>query len=176
MALMWPIRCRCVLLPLLLAGCASAPAPAPGPAPLITATPAQMVALVRAAAGDGESELAVQPLRDPMVEDLRQDAARLEAQGRHAEAAAALDRALAIVPEDPAVLQERAEAALLLRDYAGSEQRALRAYELGARVGPLCRRHWTAIRLARLARVDAAGAAEAKSRIDACKVAAPERY
>lgn len=171
----WRSGCRCVL-PLLLAACASAPVPAPGPAPLIAATPAQMVALVRAAAGDGEGELAVQPLRDPMVEDLRQDAVRLEAQGRHAEAAAALDRALAITPADPALLQERAEVALLLRDYAGSEQRALRAYALGARVGPLCRRHWTAVRLARLARADAAGAAEARLRIDACRVAAPVRY
>jgi hypothetical protein len=167
--------CRCVL-PLLLAACASAPPPASRATPLTTATPAQMVALVRAAAGDGDGELAVQPLRDPMVEDLRQDAARMEMQGLHAEAAAALDRALAIMPDDPAVLQERAEAALLLRDYAGSEQRALRAYELGARVGPLCRRHWTAIRLARLARGDAAGAAEARPRIDACRLAAPARY
>lgn len=171
----WRSGCRCVL-PLLLVACASAPVPVPGPAPLITATPAQMVALVRAAAGDGEGELAVQPLRDAMVEDLRQDAVRLEAQGRHAEAAAALDRALAITPADPALLQERAEVALLLRDYAGSEQRALRAYALGARVGPLCRRHWTAVRLARLARADAAGAAEARLRIDACRVAAPARY
>ena len=94
----------------LLAACASAPSPAPSAA-LTTATPEAMVAVIRAAAGKDDSELAVQPLRDPMVEDLRHDAQRLETGHHYAEAAATLDRALALVPEDPALLQERAEAA-----------------------------------------------------------------
>ena len=135
-----------------------------------------MVAAIRAAAGNDERELAVQPLRDPMVEDLRQSATRLEAQQHYAEAAAALDKALAIVPEDPALLQERAEAALLLKDPAAAEALARRAYALGAKVGPLCRRHWTTVRQTRLLAGDAAGAAQALTQVEACKVAGPNRF
>src|SRR5687768_5394387 len=89
----------------LLSACGSTPPPQP--ATPAQAEPTQMVAAVRAAAGNGEGELAVQPLRDPMVEDLRQQAVALEQQQRYADAAAALDKALAITPDDPAVLQER---------------------------------------------------------------------
>src|SRR3546814_20129333 len=74
-----------------------------------------------AAAGDGDGELAIQPLRDPKVEDLREKAQRLETQQYYAEAAKTLDQALEIVPDDPALLQERAEAALLLGDPAQAE-------------------------------------------------------
>lgn len=163
-------------LALLLAACASAP-----PAPTATTTPdsadpARMVETVRAAAGSGEGELSVQPVRDPMVEDLRQKAVALERQGDAAGAAAALDQALAITPDDPAVLQERAEAALLLKDYAGAERAALRAFEIGSQVGPLCRRHWAAIRAARYASNNGAAAAEANDKLQACKIAAPERF
>lgn len=140
------------------------------------AEPARIVATVRAAAGSGEGELSVQPLRDPRVEDLRQQAVEFEKQGDYAAAAAALDQALAITPDDPAVLQERAEAALLLGDFAGAEQRARRAFEIGSQVGPLCRRHWAAIRAARYAASDGTGAAQAQQQMDACKVAAPERF
>jgi len=150
--------------------------PAPAERVPERAEPARIVATVRAAAGSGEGELSVQPLRDPMVEDLRQQAVELEKQGDYAAAATALDQALAITPDDPAVLQERAEAALLLGDFAGAEQRARRAFEIGSQVGPLCRRHWAAIRAARYAASDGAGAAEANRQLDECKVAAVERF
>jgi tetratricopeptide (TPR) repeat protein len=114
---------------LLLAACSTTP-PVPPPVVLTNASPEAMVAAIRAAAGNDERELAVQPLRDPMVEDLRQSATRLEAQQHYVEAAAALDKALAIVPDDPALLQERAEAALLLKDPAAAEALARRAYGL----------------------------------------------
>ena len=134
------------------------------------------IAAVRAAAGSGDGELAVQPLRDPMVEDLRQQATAFEGQRKYDEAAAALDKALAITPDDPAVLQERAEAALLLKDFAGAEQRARRAFGIGSKVGPLCRRHWATVRAVRYAANDGAGAAEANTQLAACKVAAVERF
>lgn len=159
----------------LLAACSTAPLPAPAVA-LTTANPQVMVAAIRAAAGHDDSELAVQPLRDPMVEDLRQQALQLETMQRYSEAAAALDKALAIVPEDPALLQERAEAALLSKDYAGAERLARRAYAIGAKVGPLCRRHWATVQQVRLVAGDAAGAGSAKLQIAACKVAGPSRY
>lgn len=159
-------------LVLSLAACATAPAPPAPPA----VEPAVMLAAVRAAAGDGDGELAVQPLRDPQVEDLRQAAQRFQTEGRHAEAAQALDRALALTPEDPAVLQERAEVALLLRRFDQAEALARRAFELGARVGPLCRRHWATVREVRRAQGDTAAADEAHARLIACRVAPPERF
>lgn len=158
----------------LLVACATPPAPQP--TALTSASPEAMVAAIRATAGHDDTELAVQPLRDPMVEDLREDALRLEARQRYADAAAALDKALAIVPEDPALLQERAEAALLLRQFDEAERLARRAYDLGAKVGPLCRRHWATVRQARLAAGDAAGAQSAQAQVDDCKVAGPNRF
>lgn len=112
-------------------------------------TPEQRVAAVRAAAGADDRELAVQPLRDPEVDDLREDAQRAIAARDLAAAATALDRAVAIVPEDPAILQERAELALLQGDYARADALAQRAFELGSRVGPLCRQHWETVRQVR---------------------------
>jgi len=162
----------CALL--LLAACAT-PAPAP-PAALTGASPEAMVAAIRAAAGRDDSELAVQPLRDPMVEDLREAALQLESRRQYAEAAAKLDQALAIVPADPALLQERAEAAVLLRQFDQAEQLARHAFDLGAKVGPLCRRHWATVRQARRVAGDAAGAQAAQSRAGDCKVAGPDRF
>jgi hypothetical protein len=162
---------------LALAACASAPpASPPAPAALTMATPAQMVAAIRAAGGTEDTELAVQPLRDPRVGDLHVQAVRAEAEGRHADAAAALDAALAVAPEDPALLQERAELAVLLGGMDEAERLAMRAHELGARVGPLCRRHWATVEQARLVAGDAAGAAAARERIAACRVQGPTRY
>lgn len=160
---------------LALAACASAP-PLPATQSLTTATPAQMVAHVRATAGDGDGELDVQPLRESGVEDLRQRAERLQQQGHHRDAAEALDQALALVPGDPALLQERAEAALLLSDFALAGELAARALELGSGVGPLCRRHQATLEQVRLVQGDAEGAAAARAAIDACRVARPQRW
>lgn len=170
-------RAACVVAVLVLAGCATAPPPAdPAPTPLTTATPEQMVDAIRATAGDGADELAVQPLRNPDVEDLRQEAQRLEAQRRYADAASALDAALTIVADDPALLQERAEVALLLGDARMAEAIAGQAHALGSQVGPLCRRHWATVEQARLLAADADGAAAARARVEACRVAAPNRF
>lgn len=137
------------LCALLFASCASTP-----PAPQWSGADAEkMVAEIRDAqrfqgTKATPGELDVQPLRDPMVEDLRVQAAQFERARRHAEAAAALDKALAISPDDPALLQERAEAALLQQDAVKALALAENGYRLGAQVGPLCRRHWTTILLA----------------------------
>lgn len=160
----------------LLGACTTTPPPPAAPVSLTNASPETMVAAIRATAAHDDAELAVQPLRDPMVDDLREQAKRLEAQQHYQDAAAALDKALALVPEDPALLQERAEAALLLRDDATAERLARQAYALGAKVGPLCRRHWATIQQTRLVAGDAAGATSAKAMIDGCKVSGPNRF
>lgn len=161
---------------LALAACASPPPTAPDTAPVATIPPQTMVEAIRAAAGDGDGELAVQPLRDPMVEDLRDRAVALEGQGDLDGAAAALDQALEIVDGDPALLQERAEVAILQNDFARATQLAERAYALGAQVGPLCRRHWITLEQVRLSTGDAAGAVQARGQADGCRVAGPARY
>src|SRR5688500_133613 len=182
-----------------LSACATAPAPEPEF--VSTIPPETLVAAIRAAAGDADAELAVQPLRDSMVEDLRQQATHLERKRLYRAAATTLDQALAINPEDPALLQERAEAAVLLRDFDNAEALARRAYDLGAKVGPLCRRHWATVKAIRGQRVEAASAkaatakraedvashstqvatlaaavAEADGHILSCKVAGPNRF
>lgn len=177
---------------LLLAGCV-APAPQPA-APAFDA--AAIVKTIRASGAAGSTELEVQPLRDPQVEDLRQQAAQLEAKHMYRGAADLLDRAMKLNTEDPALLQERAELALLLHDPAQAQELARRAIGLGSTTGPLCRRHWETLLQAALLRANdrvirrgeseaqavarvAAAAAEtrdARARRDACTVAAPNRF
>jgi len=161
----------------LLAACTSTP-PAP-PAPSIDGVAA--VTAIRAAGGAASTELDVQPIRDPQVDDLREDAERFEKSGQHEQAIAALDQALQLNPDDPALLQERAEAALLVKDLAGAERFARLGIERGSKVGPLCRRHWETIAQVRQARpvpLEAPGetVADARRERDACTIAAPARY
>lgn len=168
------LACACVLV---LAACASqTPAPSSAAPPATSATPQEMVALIRGAAGDGDGELAVQPLRDPMVDDLRERANALEAQGDLDGAVAALDQALEIVDGDPALLQERAELAILQADFERAGTLAERGYALGSQLGPLCRRHWITLEQVRLMAGDVDGATSARAQADGCRVAGPERY
>jgi len=175
-----------------LAGCAVAPTPPAKPAFDGSAA----VAAVRASGNVSATELDVQPLRDPQVEDLRLQATQLEQKHMYRGAAALLDQAIAIRPDDPALLQERAEMSLLLREPERAEQFARRAIDLGSAVGPLCRRHWETLLQTAMLRADdrvirrgeseaqatqrvGAAAAEtraARARRDACTVAAPDRY
>lgn len=165
------VTCALVLS---LAACATAPPPPP-PAPAV-ASPAEMLAYVRAAAGDGEGELDVRPLRDSRVEDLRERAAHLQREGYHRDAAEALGQAMALVPDDPGLMQEAAEAALLLGDFDRAGDLADRALQLGSGVGPLCRRHRATLEQVHLALGEATAAAEARAAIEACRVAAPQRW
>jgi len=160
---------------LALAACAAPPVTKPAKAGVDPGARA-MVAAIRAAGGQDDTELAVQPLRDPMVEDLREQALSLEQQRRYADAVAALEQALELVPDDPALLQERAEAAVLVGDFATATRLAKRAWDLGAKVGPLCRRHWETLRQLRLAAGDAPGVVSAQVQREACTVAGPARY
>ncbi|MCF7221969.1 tetratricopeptide repeat protein [Marilutibacter chinensis] len=167
---------------LLLAACASAPPELP-PSPDFDAAAA--VAGIRAAGTASGGELDVQPLRDPQVSDLSEEATRLEAGRLYQAAAERLDQALEISPQDPNLLQQRAEIALLLGEPDQAERLALRARAAGTEVGPLCRRNWETVVRAReggsrppddataLPRVSVE---EAARRRDACTVAPPPRY
>ena len=152
-------------------------------APQVPAAPAvprvapesRLANVIAAAKGADDRELAVQPLRDPQVQDLREDSTAAIAARDYAAAADALNQALLIAPEDPAVLQERAEVALLQSENERAETLARRAFELGSRVGPLCRRHWATIEQARLARGLSQDAQSAHVQIEACTVAGLNR-
>lgn len=176
---MTPIHtCRmlaCALGVAVLAACSPTSAP-PSPAGNLRAVPASgdMVAQVRAA-GSGDDALDVKPLRDPQVEDLRMRASRLEATGDYAGATQAIAQALAILPNDPALLQNAAELALYRKDWPQAEADASKSYQLGPKLGSLCRRNWTAMRFARSARGDSTGAAEAAAKVAACTIAPPVR-
>ena len=159
---------------LILSACISAP---PGPPPLVdTTTPAQRLAAVEAIAGVDDTELSVQPLRDPQVDDLRETAIARRQAGDLAAAAEALNQALLLVENDPGILQERAEVALLQADWVRAETLARRAVDLGSRTGPLCRRHWATIEQARLARAEKENAVSAHAQIEGCTVPGIKRY
>jgi Flp pilus assembly protein TadD len=163
------IRTAALALVVSIAGCVTS-APEPQAPALPKVAPEQRLAAVEAAAGQDDKELAVQPLRDPQVEDLRQAADRALASRDYPAAAEALNQALLIVADDPSVLQERAEVALLQSDFERAETLAKRAYDLGSQVGPLCRRHWATIEQSRLARGETDNAASAQAQIAACTV------
>ncbi len=166
------VRAIACVLALACAACApDAPPPVARPA---MPTPQELLAQVRAAGVDAHS-LDVVPLRDPQVEDLRARAAKLEAQGDYAGAAQAIVQAIALSPTDPELTQQAAEYALAQSDWARAELLAQQSYERGPKVGSLCRRNWTTLRLAKLARGDAAGAQNATSQIATCTVAPPVR-
>lgn len=174
----------------LLAACASGPDVAPVP----PYDAAAVVAAIRAAGAAGDSELVVNPLGANEVGDLREQAERHIAAQRHAEAAEALDHALRLDPDNPELLQLRAEVALLQRQPAQAGRFAERAIAIGTEVGPLCRRHWETVAQVRTilapppatsgtveagataAAKAASTAAEARRQRDACTVAAPPRY
>ncbi|PPU40227.1 hypothetical protein [Xanthomonas arboricola] len=158
-----------------LTACVSAP-PAPPPAPVDPTTPTQRLLLIEREAGVDDTELSVQPLRDPQVDDLRETAKSKRQAGDLAGAAAALDQAVGLVSGDPAILQERAEVAVLQADWPAAEGFAKQAIELGSKTGPLCRRHWATIEQSRLARGEKENAASAKSQIAGCTVPGVKRY
>lgn len=139
-------------------------------------SPAQRMAQVEQLAGVQDDELSVQPLADAQVDDLRQQAAQARAQGQLALATQQLDQALALVSDDPALLQERAELALLAGDPGQAEQFSRRALALGSHTGPLCRRHWATIWQAHLARNESLNADSAHARIAGCTVPPIQRF
>ena len=166
-------RIPSLALVLLLAAC-SQPPPAPNAAK--PAQPARnLVAEVRAVGAQSADALDVQPLRDPAVEDLRASATRFENAGEYDKADAALLQALKITPEDPELLQLRAEMALHRAQYPQAEQLANASFERGPRLGGLCRRNWATIRLAREMRANPAGATAAGQQAARCTLEPPVR-
>lgn len=159
----------------LLAGCgmfATTP-----PADSAPAAPVyDQVAAIRAAGDREQSVIDVNPLRDPGVTALQDAAKRDEQTGKYADAAAKLDQALKLNPDSPDLLQERAEMAIRLRDYADAERLAHKSWSLGPKLGPLCARNWQTIVEMRLQAHDPAGAETARKWVQQCHKAGVPRY
>lgn len=164
-----------LLAAMLLAACVTEPPP-PVPPAAPPVSPAQRMANVEAVSRNDDRELDVQPLRDAQITDLLQLAQAARARGELHAAGDALNQALQITPDDPAVLQQRAEVALLQGEWERAETLARRAVALGSRTGPLCRRHWATIEQSQLARGQTVNAASAHAQIASCTVAGVNRY
>ena len=162
-------RLPCVLLvPVLLAACAH-----PGPPPPPPKPPVDTEAAVRAirAAGEGlDSAVQVQPLRDAAIEGFLQSARAAEARRDFDAAARDADRALALAPEAPELLQYKAEIEIARAHWSEAERLALQSHARGPRVGSLCARNWQTVVEARQAQDDAATVAAARERAAECRV------
>ncbi|MGB5852207.1 MAG: tetratricopeptide repeat protein, partial [Rhodanobacter sp.] len=134
------------------------------------------VAAIRAAGAHDDSVIDVKPLRDPAVDALMAQADRDEQGGNYAAAAAALDQALQISPDAPDLLQDRAEIAIRLKNFARAEKLAHKSWSLGPRLGPLCARNWQTIVETRLQANDKVGAATARKWVQQCRKAGVPRY
>ncbi|GAB2501766.1 hypothetical protein [Lysobacter humi (ex Lee et al. 2017)] len=160
----------------LLAGCASTPPAAPARAGLDPAKARAAVLVIRQAGAALPTELDVQPVRDPQVTDLQAQAEAAERAGRVGDAVVALDRAIALAPADPWLLQLRAEAALLLGDARVAGDFAGRAHASGPQVGPLCRRTLETLAQVAMHAPGADSPQALRARRDACTVTPPPRY
>jgi hypothetical protein len=155
-----------------LGACATTPAPAPTPARVER----DWLADIDAEAARAPSAVDVVPLPDPAVDDLRQRATQALRERRWDEADADLQAALALRPEDPALWQARAEAAIGRASWADVETFATRSHALGPKVGALCVRNWLSVFAARIEIGDAVGAATARAAVQRCVVDAPARF
>jgi tetratricopeptide (TPR) repeat protein len=158
----------------LLGACAGTPPPATAPS-VVRRDGAELLLEVRRAAVDADDALEIQPLEDPMVADLRQQAESLEAAGDFAAAERAYRRALDLNPDAPQLLQLHAEMNLALGALDEAEQIAARAYEQGPKSGPLCRRSWATVRLAREQRGNREAALTAAQQAQRCATPPPVR-
>lgn len=159
---------------LLLAACAGAP-DGTGPVRISKKSPTDLLLEIRTAELAGDDALEVQPLQDSAVADLRMQAEAAEARSDFAAAELAYSKALGLLPGSPGLLQSRAEMLLVLGKWDSAETNAARAYELGPKLGPLCRRSWATVRLARELRGNAAAASTAGEQAQRCATPPPVR-
>lgn len=135
-----------------------------------------MVGAIRAAGDREKSVIDVNPLRDPGVAALQDMAKNDEQTGRYADAAGKLDQALKFRPDSPDMLQDRAEIAIRLKDFAMAERLAHQSWSLGPKLGPLCARNWQTIVEMRLQAGDETGADTARKWVQRCHKAGVPRY
>lgn len=159
----------------LLAACVTPSEPRRAASPPVPSN-AQMVQAIRAAGAREQSVINVDPLRSPGVMSLRDAARSDELNGHYADAASKLDQALKLSVNAPDLLQDRAEAAVYLGDYATAERLARESWSLGPKLGPLCARNWQTMVELRLHAGDSVGAATARQQLATCHKADVPRF
>jgi tetratricopeptide (TPR) repeat protein len=163
------------LLPALAVGLLAACSQPSAPAPRASKPAYDVVAVIRAAGQQDRSSIEVAPLRDPAVQHLLDAAHADEAARRYRDAADKLDQAVKQSPQSPDLLQDRAELAVRLGDYAAAERMARRSFAMGPKLGSLCARNWQTVIEMRKIAGDAASVASAKKSLAQCHVAGPVR-
>lgn len=131
---------------------------------------------VRAPSAGSDNELQVFGMRNPAVAALGREAEAAERAGDRERAMRLLERALSIDGRDAETLQHLAEIHLAegRLDQAGSF--ASRAYELGPKVGDICRRSLNTLMVVRERSGEWNEAWGAYSQLSKCRVAPPERF
>jgi tetratricopeptide (TPR) repeat protein len=158
---------------LLLGSCASTPPAPPEPPP----PPARdRVAELRARASSTFSAMEVAPLQNPAVDLLLAQVAELEAAGKHQDAAARIEEALTIEPDNPRLWQLKAETLLRNELFLDAEKLAMKSYDLGSRIGEWCMRNWLTIAESRDALGDLNTSVAARERALKCPVQPHQRY
>lgn len=168
-------RPRCAALAIVALALAACSTPEPPPPKAEKLVQRDWVTHVRGGASGVASVVEVLPLDDPELDDLRTTARAQESRGEHEAAVATLDRALALRPDDPTLLQWRAELALMAAAWQDAERIAQRSYELGPQLGEICVRNWLTIEAARIERGDREGATSAAAQVANCQVKPPIR-
>lgn len=166
----WPIRAA-ALAGGLLAACSQPPPKAPAPP-----DSAGAVAAIRALGAHYESSVQVHALRDPAIDGFVAAAHAREKQGDFHAAQADVDKALKIAPRAPDILQYAAELAVETGDWKRAGALAQQSWDLGPKVGGLCARNLETLARARVVDGDAAGAAQAREKIEACRVPPVTRF
>lgn len=145
-----------------LSGCSQPPAPKPVHADK------DIVASIRTAGENADSDIHINPLRSPHVDALAGKAGQRASDGDYAAAADLLDQALEQAPDAPDLLQKRAELAVRLDQHHQAEKLARRSWRNGPQLGSLCARNWqTVIEMRRLAD-DQGGMRAARKRLHEC--------
>jgi tetratricopeptide (TPR) repeat protein len=160
----------------LLAACSLFAPSKPSPTAPAVRPDADMLGAIHAAGDREKSVIDVNPLREPGVGALQDAALRDQASGQYAAAAGKLDQAIRLSPDSPDLLQDRAEVAILMKDYATAEKLARQSWSIGPKLGPLCARNWQTVVEMRLQAGDAGGAASARQSLQTCHKAAIPRY
>jgi tetratricopeptide (TPR) repeat protein len=158
---------------LLLGSCASTPPPAPEPP---GPPPRDRVAELRSAASTTRSAVEVAPLQNPAVDVLLTEASELESAGKHADAAARIEEALAIEPDNPKLWQLKAEVLLRSELFLDAEKLAMKSYDLGSQIGEWCMRNWLTIAESRDALGDVNTSVAARERAQKCPVQPHQRF
>jgi tetratricopeptide (TPR) repeat protein len=153
-----------------LAACSPAPVKAPAP------DTAGAVAAIRTLGAHYESSVQVHGVRDPAVDGFLDAAHAQEAKGQIAAAQADADKALKIAPRAPDILQYAAELAIEAGDWKRAGELAVQSYDLGPKVGDLCARNLETQARALTVQGDDAGAAQARAKIEACRVPPVTRF